>query len=157
MKYGHGQMLDGLIKDGLWDVYNDVHMVSGPADVSEVACTDVRRDLPLSAGASPTPIAPTLPFSQGMCAEKTAADFKLTRAAQDEFAINSYKRSGAYGLPVLVHPSIFLCSSVDNSLPAFRRVEFRSYPTRSYSTPCLPPQPPRTPRAPSPLRSWESP
>ena len=27
MKYGHGQTLDSLIKDGLWDVYNDIHMV----------------------------------------------------------------------------------------------------------------------------------
>ena len=27
LKYGHGEMLDGLIKDGLWDVYNNVHMV----------------------------------------------------------------------------------------------------------------------------------
>ena len=27
MKYGHGKVLDGLITDGLWDVYNDVHMV----------------------------------------------------------------------------------------------------------------------------------
>jgi acetyl-CoA C-acetyltransferase len=25
--YGHSQLLDGLLKDGLWDVYNDVHMV----------------------------------------------------------------------------------------------------------------------------------
>jgi acetyl-CoA C-acetyltransferase len=25
-KLGHGQMTDGLIKDGLWDVYNDFHM-----------------------------------------------------------------------------------------------------------------------------------
>lgn len=24
--YGHTQLLDGLLKDGLWDVYNDVHM-----------------------------------------------------------------------------------------------------------------------------------
>ena len=29
MKYGHGQALDSLIKDGLWDVYNDIHMVRG--------------------------------------------------------------------------------------------------------------------------------
>ena len=29
MKYGHGQVLDGLIRDGLWDVYNDIHMVRG--------------------------------------------------------------------------------------------------------------------------------
>jgi hypothetical protein len=28
MRYGHGQVLDGLVKDGLWDVYNDIHMVS---------------------------------------------------------------------------------------------------------------------------------
>jgi len=26
MRYGHGKVLDGLITDGLWDVYNDVHM-----------------------------------------------------------------------------------------------------------------------------------
>lgn len=26
MKMGHGQVIDGMIKDGLWDVYNDYHM-----------------------------------------------------------------------------------------------------------------------------------
>jgi acetyl-CoA C-acetyltransferase len=26
LKLGHGQLTDGLIKDGLWDVYNDFHM-----------------------------------------------------------------------------------------------------------------------------------
>ncbi|MGV3586080.1 MAG: acetyl-CoA C-acyltransferase [Adhaeribacter sp.] len=25
-KLGHGQMIDGLLRDGLWDVYNDYHM-----------------------------------------------------------------------------------------------------------------------------------
>ncbi|MFD2515087.1 acetyl-CoA C-acyltransferase [Pontibacter locisalis] len=25
-KLGHGQMIDGLLRDGLWDVYNDFHM-----------------------------------------------------------------------------------------------------------------------------------
>ena len=25
--YGHGELLDGVVKDGLWDVYNNVHMV----------------------------------------------------------------------------------------------------------------------------------
>jgi acetyl-CoA C-acetyltransferase len=25
-RLGHGQVLDGMIKDGLWDVYNDFHM-----------------------------------------------------------------------------------------------------------------------------------
>lgn len=28
MKYGHGLLEDSLIRDGLWDVYNDVHMGS---------------------------------------------------------------------------------------------------------------------------------
>jgi acetyl-CoA C-acetyltransferase len=26
MKLGHGKLVDGMIKDGLWDVYNDYHM-----------------------------------------------------------------------------------------------------------------------------------
>jgi acetyl-CoA C-acetyltransferase len=25
-RYGHGELLDGVLKDGLWDVYNDSHM-----------------------------------------------------------------------------------------------------------------------------------
>jgi acetyl-CoA C-acetyltransferase len=27
-RLGHGQLTDAIIKDGLWDVYNDIHMVS---------------------------------------------------------------------------------------------------------------------------------
>src|SRR5690606_20315815 len=27
-RLGHGQVTDGLVKDGLWDVYNDYHMGS---------------------------------------------------------------------------------------------------------------------------------
>ncbi|MGV3761274.1 thiolase family protein, partial [Parapedobacter sp.] len=27
-RLGHGQVIDGLVKDGLWDVYNDYHMGS---------------------------------------------------------------------------------------------------------------------------------
>lgn len=26
-KYGHGQLIDSVLKDGLWDVYNQFHMV----------------------------------------------------------------------------------------------------------------------------------
>lgn len=26
LRYGHGQIVDGVLKDGLWDVYNDFHM-----------------------------------------------------------------------------------------------------------------------------------
>eukprot|EP01115_Flamella_aegyptia_P006156 TRINITY_DN25923_c0_g1_i3.p1 TRINITY_DN25923_c0_g1~~TRINITY_DN25923_c0_g1_i3.p1 ORF type:complete len:424 (-),score=215.41 TRINITY_DN25923_c0_g1_i3:29-1300(-) len=25
-RYGHGQLIDGVLKDGLWDVYNNIHM-----------------------------------------------------------------------------------------------------------------------------------
>lgn len=56
-RLGHGQITDGLVKDGLWDVYNDYHM--------------------------------------GSAAELCAADCAITREEQDEFAINSYKKSQA--------------------------------------------------------------
>lgn len=46
---------DGLIKDGLWDVYNQIHM--------------------------------------GNCAENTAKKLNISRAAQDEYAIESYRRA----------------------------------------------------------------
>jgi acetyl-CoA C-acetyltransferase len=56
-KLGHGQLTDGLIKDGLWDVYNDFHM--------------------------------------GNAAELTAKEMKITREMQDDYAIQSYKKSAA--------------------------------------------------------------
>lgn len=55
MPYGHGQVVDGIIKDGLWDVYNDQHM--------------------------------------GVCAEKCASDYSLSREEQDRFALQSYARA----------------------------------------------------------------
>ena len=54
-KYGSGQLIDGLQKDGLEDVYNQCLM--------------------------------------GLCADKTATHYNISREAQDEFAIESYKRS----------------------------------------------------------------
>jgi acetyl-CoA C-acetyltransferase len=56
-KLGNGTMIDGIIKDGLWDVYNDYHM--------------------------------------GSAAENTSRELKITREMQDNFAIESYKRSAA--------------------------------------------------------------
>ncbi|WP_420577818.1 acetyl-CoA C-acyltransferase [Ekhidna sp.] len=53
-KYGHGQMVDGLMHDGLWEVYNG--------------------------------------FPMGNCADNTAKEMNISREAQDEYAINSYKR-----------------------------------------------------------------
>ena len=54
-RMGNVEMKDHMILDGLWDVYNQMHM--------------------------------------GMCAEACAADFKISRAAQDEFALESTNRA----------------------------------------------------------------
>ena len=56
-KYGHGQLLDAIVKDGLTDVYHNNLM--------------------------------------GNSAELCAQKYNITREQQDEFAINSYKRSAA--------------------------------------------------------------
>lgn len=53
-KFGDTPLVDGLMKDGLTDVYNECAM--------------------------------------GVCADATAAKFEISREAQDEFAINSYKK-----------------------------------------------------------------
>lgn len=55
MKYGHGEFIDGLQKDGLTDAYDRNAM--------------------------------------GVCADATAEKFSISREAQDEYAIRSYKRA----------------------------------------------------------------
>ncbi|RDC57989.1 acetyl-CoA C-acyltransferase [Pedobacter chinensis] len=42
-RLGHGQVTDGLIKDGLWDVYNDYHMGSA-AELCAVECSISREE-----------------------------------------------------------------------------------------------------------------
>lgn len=54
-KYGNGELVDGLLKDGLWEVYNE--------------------------------------FAMGNCADNTAREMNISREEQDEYAIQSYKRS----------------------------------------------------------------
>lgn len=56
-KYGNAELVDGLAKDGLVDVYNQKAM--------------------------------------GVCADATATRYKISREAQDAFAIDSYKRAAA--------------------------------------------------------------
>jgi acetyl-CoA C-acetyltransferase len=56
-KYGGAQLVDGLERDGLWEVYNE--------------------------------------FPMGNCADNTAKEMGITREMQDEYAINSYKRTAA--------------------------------------------------------------
>jgi len=54
-KYGNGELVDGLLKDGLWEVYHN--------------------------------------FPMGNCADNTAKEMGISREEQDNYAINSYKRS----------------------------------------------------------------
>ncbi len=54
-RLGNSTVVDGMIKDGLWDPYKNQHM--------------------------------------GNCAELCAREHKITREAQDEFAIESYRRA----------------------------------------------------------------
>ncbi len=56
-KYGHGELVDGLAKDGLTDVYNQ--------------------------------------FAMGVCADRTAAKYNISREQQDAYAVESYKRAAA--------------------------------------------------------------
>lgn len=56
-KYGHFTAVDGLMHDGLKDVYNN--------------------------------------YMMGNAADKTAAEYNISREDQDEYAINSYKRAAA--------------------------------------------------------------
>lgn len=42
-RLGHGQITDGLLKDGLWDVYNDYHMGSA-AELCAVECNISREE-----------------------------------------------------------------------------------------------------------------
>lgn len=53
--YGHQSVKDGIIHDGLWDVYNQIHM--------------------------------------GSCTEAVVQEISISREQQDDYAINSYKRS----------------------------------------------------------------
>ena len=53
--YGHGQLVDGLMHDGLWEAYNE--------------------------------------FPMGNCADNTAKKMNISREEQDDYAVNSYKRT----------------------------------------------------------------
>ena len=56
-RLGHGALTDSLVKDGLWDVYNDFHM--------------------------------------GDAAERCARECRISREAQDAFAVQSYRKAQA--------------------------------------------------------------
>jgi acetyl-CoA C-acetyltransferase len=54
-RLGHGELIDSVIRDGLWDVYNNLHM--------------------------------------GMCGDRCAGKYELSRQQQDDFAVASYERA----------------------------------------------------------------
>jgi acetyl-CoA C-acetyltransferase len=54
-RMGNGELVDSMIRDGLWDVYNQCHM--------------------------------------GTCGDATARKLELSRAAQDEYAVRSFRRA----------------------------------------------------------------
>jgi acetyl-CoA C-acetyltransferase len=54
-RMGNGELTDAMIKDGLWDVYNNVHM--------------------------------------GICGDRCAEKYHLSRQQQDDFAVASFKRA----------------------------------------------------------------
>jgi acetyl-CoA C-acetyltransferase len=54
-RMGNGELIDAVIKDGLWDVYNNIHM--------------------------------------GMCGDRCAAQYNISRQEQDEYAVTSFKRA----------------------------------------------------------------
>ena len=56
-QYGHAELIDGLLHDGLWEAYHD--------------------------------------FPMGNCAEHIAKEMKISRTAQDDYAVQSYERAAS--------------------------------------------------------------
>jgi acetyl-CoA C-acetyltransferase len=54
-RMGNGEIIDSMIRDGLWDVYNNLHM--------------------------------------GVCGDRCATKYQLSRQQQDDYAVASYKRA----------------------------------------------------------------
>lgn len=97
--YGNGEVVDGLLKDGLTDVYDQIGM--------------------------------------GVCGDKTAAKYSITREEQDEYAIRSYQRSagstadGSFAdeiVPVLIpNPKGRETTAVSED-EEYKRVKFEKIP-----------------------------
>lgn len=97
--YGHGEIIDGLLKDGLTDVYDQIGM--------------------------------------GVCGDKTALKYHISREAQDEFAILSYRRSaeatanGSFGSEIV--PVEITSAKGETAIVSedeeYKRVKFEKIPT----------------------------
>ncbi|MCF0054399.1 acetyl-CoA C-acyltransferase [Dyadobacter sp. CY356] len=98
--YGNGEIIDGLVKDGLTDVYNQSAM--------------------------------------GLCGDKTALKYSISREEQDEFAIRSYKLSadstekGYFKneiVPVEIVPPKGGASTFVEEDEEFKKVKFEKIPS----------------------------
>jgi len=97
--YGHGEIIDGLLKDGLTDVYDQIGM--------------------------------------GVCGDKTALKYNISREAQDEFAIRSYQRSaeatanGSFAGEIVPVEIVFAKgeTTVIGEDEEYKRVKFDKIPT----------------------------
>jgi acetyl-CoA C-acetyltransferase len=97
--YGHGEIIDGLLKDGLTDVYDQIGM--------------------------------------GVCGDKTALKYNISREEQDAYAIRSYQRSaeatvnGSFGLEIV--PVEITSAKSEIAIVAedeeYKRVKFDKIPT----------------------------
>jgi acetyl-CoA C-acetyltransferase len=96
--YGHGEIIDGLLKDGLTDVYDQIGM--------------------------------------GVCGDKTALKYNISREEQDAYAIRSYQRSaeatvnGSFGheiVPVEITSAKGETTTVRED-EEYKRVKFEKIP-----------------------------
>ena len=102
--YGHQTVEDGVIKDGLWDVYNQVRAI--PPSLPPISPSipplppfpplSLSLLPPLSRSLSllpPLSLPPSLQFHMGMCGEDTAEKYSISREEQDQYARRSYENS----------------------------------------------------------------
>lgn len=98
--FGNGEIIDGLLKDGLTDVYDQIGM--------------------------------------GICGDRTAAKYAISREDQDEFAILSYQRSAASTnsgffqneiVPVEIHSAKGGDPVIISEDEEFKRVKFEKIPS----------------------------
>lgn len=96
-RMGNGELVDSMIRDGLWDVYNNKHM--------------------------------------GMCGDACASKYDFSRQAQDDFAVDSFKKaiaaqkSGAFAQEIVPIEAISgkatLSISEDENLKKFNEEKLR--------------------------------
>ncbi len=128
--YGGVKLVDGIVFDGLTDVYNKIHM-----GVSKICQRQFKY---ICVSLKDVFIDKTCYFQN--CAENTAKKHSISRAEQDEYGINSYKRSAK-----AVADGIFKSQIVPVTIPGkrgkpdtvfsedeeYKKVDFSKFPKLS--------------------------